>query len=299
MSWLRFWKRDDEQTAGQPGGTVTLPADRPLPPHLAAARQRAQDNRAGVAETPDGGARRLAELERRRQAALFEVEQGELASTADNPWEQRIALLTEALATVNDDLERLDAAPPEPFAALHETPITDIVVSSGQPPSVGFTVGDQRFQYDEEVDWAERGHQVAMGELRRLAGDPARLVPTTISAELVESLTVHLTDSLFVFASDLRDRQLDAEPFPDRPTLADLGRPCAVCGGWRDWRGRCQACARRNAERGQLKREADRLLDERAGEVEERHRLVERMPIARRRLADIETQLDALETARA
>jgi hypothetical protein len=289
MSWLRFWQRDDDDQSLPPASDA---AERPLPPHLAAARERAQPE-----TPPDRIARRAAELHRRRQAALFDIAQGELASSEDNPWQERIALLSEALATVNDDLARLDNTPPEPYAPLPETPITHISVGDDEPPSVRFSIGDRRFVYAEEIDWAERGHQVTRGELRRQEGDPTSLVPRETPPDVREALDTHLTESLFVFASDLRDRVLDGEPLPSDPTLADLGRPCDACGGWLDWRGRCQACARRNAERLSLKRELDRLMDERASEAEERHRFAERLPVARRRLADVEIELNALERA--
>lgn len=289
MSWLRFWKREGEEPSPPPPSDEP---DRPLPPHLAAARTRTQQG-----NESERTARRAAELNRRRQAALFDIEQGELAARADNPWQERIALLSDALVTVNEDKARLDNAPPEPYAPVPTTPITDLSVSGDEPPAVSFAVGEERFAYAEDIDWAERGHQVARGELRRQAGDPERLVPPETPTALREALGGHLAESLFVFASDLRDRALDGEPMPDRPVLADLARPCDTCGGWLDWRGRCQACARRNAERQRLKREADRLLDERASEAEEQHRLVERLPVARRRLADVEIELNALERA--
>lgn len=295
MSWLRFWKRDEEDTAEQSSDTTTLVAERSLPPHLAAGGRRTQENSA-AAERRAG---RRSELERRWQGALFDIEQGELALTADNPWQERIALLTEAMETVEDDLRRLDAAPPEQYAPLPETPITNIEVSDDQPPEISFTIGDTNFHYAEEIDWAERGHQIARGELRRLEGDPALLLPPTTAAPLRGPLIAHLTDSLFVFATDLRDRAQDGERLPEQPALADLGRPCPRCGGWLDWRGRCQACARRDAERLQLKRESGRLLDERSSEAEEQHRLAERLPVARRRLADINVELDALNTSAA
>ena len=289
MSWLRFWKRDDEEPGSPPAGDA---AERPLPPHLAAARERARRETA-----PDRVARRAAELNRRRQAALFDIEQGEFASRADNPWQERIALLSDALVTVNEDMARLDSVPPEPYAPLPATPVTDLRVSDEEPPSVSFMIGEERFVFAEEIDWAERGHQLARGELRQQQGDPRRLVPPDTPPAIREALTAHLTESLFVFASDLRDRALDQEPLPHGPTLGDLGRPCGTCGGWLDWRGRCQACTRRNAERLALKRESDRLLDERASEAEEQHRLVERLPAARRRLAEVEMELNALERA--
>lgn len=87
---------------------------------------------------------------------------------------------------------------------------------------------------------------------------------------------------------------LDGEPLPERITLEELAKPCPKCGGWTDWRGICQACAQRTAATAELKREELRLLDERAAEAEERHRLIERVPLARRRLRDIHNEIASL-----
>src|SRR5687768_13983628 len=95
-SW-RFWdKRPREET---PQAVVDLPrtathggpppAPRPPLPELPA--------------TDDARQRRKAQLERRRDLILFDVEQGELALSPENPWQERIELLTESLATVDQD----------------------------------------------------------------------------------------------------------------------------------------------------------------------------------------------------
>jgi hypothetical protein len=107
-------------------------------------------------------------------------------------------------------------------------------------------------------------------------------------------LSRHLADSVFVFATDLRDRALAGEPLPTAPTLADLAQPCPDCGGWRDWHGRCSTCTQRAFERQQLHAEAERLRREQAKEEEERHKWAERLPFARRRLADIDAELATL-----
>ncbi|HYJ13121.1 MAG TPA: hypothetical protein VEW66_06000, partial [Thermomicrobiales bacterium] len=61
--------------------------------------------------------------------------------------------------------------------------------------------------------------------------------------------------------------------------------------GWTDWRGTCQACAQRQASLASLRREATRLLDERTVEAEERHKLIDGLPLARRRLRDVDADL--------
>jgi hypothetical protein len=43
-----------------------------------------------------------------------------------------------------------------------------------------------------------------------------------------------------------------------------------------------------------LRRETNRLLDERTIEAEERHKLIEGLPLARRRLRDVESELARL-----
>jgi len=302
MPWFQFRKRhDDSETTeatpappSEPAGTAHNTLGTALPPHLKRiVEDRGRERTARKAATAD---ERLAAMQRQRLAMLYDIEQGELAASDDNPWQHRIGLLTEALGTVQDDLRAVAEAPPSPWHPLPATPVADIDVSIADDVAmVAFTVGDQRFTYAEERDWAERGHQLARPELEQTAGDPASLVPADTPEELHQPLAQHLRESLYVFAADLRDRTLDDGPLPQRPTLGDMGKPCPACGGWTDWRGRCEACTVRKARQQELKREETRLLGERAREAEERHRLVERLPISRRRLADLDAEIVALE----
>jgi hypothetical protein len=107
-------------------------------------------------------------------------------------------------------------------------------------------------------------------------------------------LVEHLAASLFVFATDLRDRALNGQPLPTAPTLADLARPCDACGGWQDWHGTCPECQRRAWQRQHLDAEEERLRREREREEDERARLADRLPIARRRLAEVDAEIAAL-----
>ncbi len=244
--------------------------------------------------TNDPDERRRAGLRRQRVAILYDIEQGELATSADNPWNNRINLLTGALETITSDLQRVSTVEPGPYHPMPATPIRIERVEVEGAAVVEFTIGAERFSYAEEPDWAERGHQIAPPELLHRAGDATELVPDDTPEHLLSSAQEHLAGSLFVFAASLRDHVLDGEPLPETPSVADLARPCPDCGGWTDWRGTCQACARRNAGIAALKREEARLLDDRKQEAEERHRLVEGLPIARRRLRDVETELARL-----
>ena len=300
MVWRRLFHQDpdperpdnDDPPEDRPADEKPARRERMLPPHL---EEQLGARRRKTVE-PDDIRRKLATLKRRHTAALYDIEQGELASAEDNPWKQRIRLLTEALETVDQDRVAAERVEPGPYHPVPATPITGMSVEiENDVAAVRYTVGDERFVYEEPLDWAERGHQITRTELRRTAGDPAKVLPDNTPAEMRDALLHHLDTSLFVLATVLRDRTLEEEPLPEDATLADLARPCPVCGGWTDYRGRCQHCARRAARLQELFRERTKLLDERAAEVEEQHRMAERLPLARRRLADVDTEIAAVE----
>lgn len=238
---------------------------------------------------------RLDAVRQRRDMAAYDLERAEAARQPDNPWRERMDLLDRSLATIEDDLRALDASPPLSPISLPETPVTDIAVSRDEPIDVAFTIGPERFRWEEEVDWDQRGGPVVRGQMRLRSGDAAALVPPGVPDERREALARHLTESVTVFALDLRDRALEGEPFPDQPTLADLARPCPVCGDWLDWRGHCDTCARRAFRRQTLRGEAARLAQERDDEEHDRHTWTERFPVARRRLIDLDAAIAKLE----
>jgi hypothetical protein len=288
MVWRNFFRKSTGQDEGEAHAeTPGRPPERTIPAHVAAALGERQQRQ----PADDPHQRRIVALKRKRRAILYDIEQGELAASPGNPWQERIELLTEAMAGVGDDLTTARNVEPGPYHPVPATPISIGAIDTGNTVAVEFSIGDNRFTYSEDPDWAERGHQLARTELMRRTGDVEPLVPFDTPAAMRDDLRAHLADSFFVFASDLRDRTLDDEPLPEAPTLADLAAPCPDCGGWTDWRGTCQACARRNARIAELKREEGRLLDERASEAEERRRLVEGVPLARKRLRDVESDL--------
>ncbi len=300
MVWKSLFKKA-ETTAQEPvelsenpaaPASQQLPgASRNVPPHLAQVIERRNaDNTDARQLSPEQ--RRLERLRRQRTAILFDIEQGELAVSPENPWLDRIALLGEAMDTVSQDARAAQQVTPGLFSPLPPDPITiDTVEDDGEIATVAFTVGGESFRYAEEPDWADRSRVVTRGELQRKQGNPAALIPSAVPETLRDALDDHLTGSLFVFASELRDNMLDGEAQPDNPRLSDLASPCPVCGGWTDWRRTCQNCARRNARLMELKREETRLLDERAREAEERRRLMEGLPLARKRLRDVDAEI--------
>ncbi len=290
MPRWRFWERrphpDDSTPPATPAPEIAPRARgfRPPPPR----------DGSPVATLGPERAAQLDRLRKRRQAVLFDVEQAELAHQPDNPWQQRVRLIDEALATIEADIAALDALPALPSVPLPPLPITVREVRTDTPARVAFAVGDETFLYEEEIDWAERGHQLAQPVLTRVGGEPARLLPSGTPADRREALLEHLTASLFAFATDLVNRALAGSQLPDA-TLADLARPCPRCGGWQDWLGVCAECERRAWKRKSLASEAERLFAERERELEEEARWAERLSIARRRLADIDAQIAALE----
>jgi hypothetical protein len=284
----RFWeKRTPDREANQPvipGRTATVGEPVPQPPPPAPPAPLTDTERD----------KRLATLKKRREGALFDLGQAELALQEDNPWRRRIDLLTQALDSVESDREALKNLPKRPSHPLPAVPIEIQEVRTEEPPSVSFKICNEVFQHEEELDWAERGTTVVRGELQHRAGDPAALPMVEVPSELQSELADHLTDSMFAFATDLRDRALAGEPMPEAPTLADLAKPCPECGGWQDWKGHCPECTRRQWQRQQLDAEANRLDRERAAEIEEQAQWAERLPIARKRLADIDAELALL-----
>lgn len=288
MSWWRFWQKDEPDHPN-----ATAPTASPAAPQPDSFGTRRPEPTSDPARE-----RRLTELRRRQEDARFDVERAELALAPDNPWTERIALLSETLASVDADRRAIDDLPPAPTFSLPPTPIRDLRASGNEPIEVSFAIGDQRFVFREETDWDQRGGPTVRGDLRPQAGDPAALLPSGVGPgppetppDRRDALATHLADSLFVFAADLRDRALSGEPLPTAPTLTDLATSCPICGGWQDWRGRCPECARRDLRRRSLRSEADRLEAERSAASEERHRWADRLPVARRRLAQIEVDI--------
>jgi hypothetical protein len=283
MGWRRI---RDKILPPKPGheDEASVPA-RPL--HVSPRRKepRADDR---------GAEARLTELRRRRDALLYDIDQGLLAQQPEIPWQDRINLLTEALATVESDLAGIDARPVEHRPPVEPIPIDAISAGGDDLVRIEFRIAGEHFVFEEQADWDERGGPTVRGDLQPVAGDVSRLVPPSFGVDDRRALNDHLRESIAVFASNLRDRSLAGDPMPQSPTLRDLARPCPKCGGWMDWNGRCDECAFRDLERQRLRSEANRLDDERRKEAEERHRLADGLPISQRRLMAVEADIRAL-----
>lgn len=271
-----------------------MPDDTPkrqLPPHMqriVSERSRSIDDSRG-----EGESRRHA-LERRRMSIQFDIDQGELALDAENPWTHRIALLTEALGNVEAELATSRVIAPQPFHPLPALPIEHVTVSEAEPYRVTFSIAGEAFAWQERLDWIERGGLLAQPEFVREEGEVTALVPADTPEALRDALNGHLEGSVTAFAVALRDARLNETELPTLATLADLAQPCPVCGGWTEWNGHCNACAVRKVNEQALFAERQHLMRERSAEAEERHRLGERLPLARRRLADLEREIASL-----
>lgn len=267
--------------------------NRKLPPHM---QRLVQERAHNIDDEQTDSESRRAALERRRMAIQFDIDQGELALSPENPWTHRIELLTEALANVESELQSARQIEPQPYHPLPVTPIEDIAVSDAEPYQVSFRIGDEEFHWGERLDWQERGGSLAQPEFVQEGGSADALVPADTPQELVQPLRAHLRDSVTAFAVVLRDGRLGEHVLPTDVTLADLAPKCPVCGGWMDFNRSCNACAARKVNEHSLFQERQHLMKERSSEAEERHRLGERLSLAMRRMADIERELAELET---
>jgi hypothetical protein len=278
---LKFWKRRQPE----------LPAVEPVPTIKRFNIQPRTDiGTLGLPTDPDK-ATRIAALRKRREARLHDVEAAEEAASASNRWRAQIALIDQAIEETDRDLAGIGASDGRvPGAALPATAITDIAVDTDPVPQVRFRVGDQEFRYAEEIDWAERGHQLARSELIRESGDIDALVPRNLPEDQQTTIREHLQRSLFAFATDIRDRALGDQAAP-HATLADLAKPSDEYGGWLEWGGHSPVQQAEETERTRLLVERDRLMTDRNRLIEDEAKTAENLPIARRRLADVDKEI--------
>jgi hypothetical protein len=289
MPKWRFWERPAHPSTPAPATAPNRPPRRTAP-----AGEIIQPESVSSTAAPDP--QRLATLRRRRAALLFDVEQSELAALPDNPWRERMALLTETMGQVQAELTGL-TAPTFDRPSFPPTPVTIDEVRWEDPADVVFAVGDEHFSYVSEVDWAERGTYVSRNELTRQNGEPANLVPRSFPPGLRDLAAERLAEALFIFASDLRRRAESDEALPDGVTLDAVIGICPVNGDWMAWGGYCPSCTALAQQRQALGDEVRRIGSEIQAEEEERAKLADRLPVARRRLAETDSEIARLEQA--
>jgi hypothetical protein len=243
---------------------------------------------------PAARERRRTRLERRIRDLRYDIGQAELAQTDDNRWMERVNEINLAIEQARRDIETVLTAPPG--WVPHPLPAWPVVVEllqPNEPAEIRLHVGEEPFVYSEALDWAERGHQKAPPELRRVDGEIERLMPADIPTDRRAELRDHLAHGLSTLVAQLRDDALDGRESPSL-TLSDLASPCPTCGGWRDLKGRCPACQEREWQADHLRADVDRLIKERNDQLDELARLRDRLPILRRQLADSEAELAML-----
>lgn len=248
--------------------------------------------------------RALDRLLRRRKDLIYDLRRAESADRPENSWTERIEQLDNAIEQARSDRENLRPAPSEQFEIqLPTSPIAISVTrnagSDGEgleeaPAIVRLQVGNVNLEYREEIDWAERGHQLALPELELASGDPADIAPADLPDSVRDRFVEHLRQSCSIIASEALQASDDGHPMPEY-TEADLSRTCERCGGWLDPKGRCPACLALDFQRHELREDIERLRDERQALYGEMHNFRGRLPIIRRQLAETEADIAKLE----
>jgi len=242
----------------------------------------------------DAERRRLTRLETRRTNLEYDLSRAESAYLPHNRWTERVEQLDEAIAQANDDIAALVPRPSDiPTVQLAPEPIDINVVSTAEPAEVLLSANGVTLDYREEVDWAERGHQLELPTLELLQGDVQPLIPATLDDTQRQRLTEHLRNSFSIVANEALERATDNEPLPTL-TLADLTRPCLQCGGWLDPKGRCPACTQLDWQRDEIAEAAQRLAHERSEVTGEMEQARERLPVIRRQLQDVDHDIAEL-----
>jgi len=254
----------------------------------------------------DAERRALDRLLRRRQDLSYDLRRAESAMRPENSWTERIEQLDNAIEQARDD--RANLRPPASEQVEVHLPATPIAISVSREPGsegeglsdpdspavVRLRAGTVELVYREEIDWAERGHQLAQPQLALASGNPADLAPAELQGDTRDRFVEHLRQSCSIIAGEALESESAGQPTPSY-TLADLSRGCERCGGWLDPKGRCPACLALDYQRRELRDEVERLRDERQALLGEMQNFRERLPIIRRQLAETEADIAKLE----
>ncbi len=272
---LRWWHRRRAKPEAEPSGEAHEPVATPV--------------------VREAERRRLARLLRRREELSYDLALAEQALAEENRWTERVRELDSALAEVESQLAALEVAPRrEAEPGLPVVPVEVVVEPESSPVTVTLTVAGVSLRWVEEVDWAERGHQLAPARLRRVEGGAAAVLAAVGYPEPSATLVATLEASLDQLAADAL-AAVRQERHWTPVTLADLVRPCPHCGGWVDLRGRCPTCTALEWQRQQLSLERNRLRRERDEVLRDWQRMRDRLPVIRRQLAEVEADIRQLE----
>src|SRR5699024_5069408 len=116
--------------------------------------------------------RALRRLLRRESDLQYDIQRAEEALSDENQWTERIEQLNQAIEQAMTDREAIEPEP-DPVERPQLDPvaveITDL--QEAEPARITLKIADVEISYAEEIDWAERGHQVTLPELVRTDGD--------------------------------------------------------------------------------------------------------------------------------
>ncbi len=289
MPRWQFWKPHDPADPAQP--SIATDSEQPRTASYGSPPPLRTPTTTGL--SPERRQRRIGDLIRRRDGLRFDIEQGELAQAPDNPWQERMSLLQESITTIAVDRTALASLGPEPTWPVPALPVSQPTVSTTQTAQVSFRIGDQVFEFIEALDWDNRGGMVVRGDLRRTSGDPDDLVLGNTTPE-PQSWQPTLESALSAFALAIRDAALEGATSPNVRTLREIIREDPEVGGWTNLHGTNNVRVQRAYQRQVLRAEEERLRRELTQEDEQRRTLVDRLPVARKRLVSVNEDLVAL-----
>jgi hypothetical protein len=287
MTWLRNWINRAKQ---QPSDPEREPESAP-----------GSDQRAGADEghregfhIRDAERRQLRRLIRRESDLLFDLERAEESLNDENRWTERIEQLNQAIEQAMADRQAIEPASDGQIRPqLDPVPVTVTELKESEPARITLAIGSVTITYAEEIDWAERGHQVTMPELKRVAGDVDELMPSLASSELQQELREHLRHSLSIYANQVLEHAANGEQHPP-VTLADMTEPCPACGGWLDQKQRCPQCSELNWQRQKVDEDLRRIRKERDDVILDLERQRDRLPIIQRQLTETRSDIEKL-----
>jgi hypothetical protein len=287
VSWLRNWLNRAKEPASQeqePAGQESEPEAGPS----------ATDEQQQGFHIRDAERRSLTRLIKRESDLQYDLERAEESLADENQWTERIEQLNQAVEQAIADREAIE---PEKRDAEHPQlepiPIEVTDLREEEPARITLKISGVEISYTEEIDWAERGHQVTMPELRRVSGDVDDLMPPLQNDDIAQELREHLRHSLSTFANQALEHAADGRD-PPALTLADITRRCERCGGWLDQKNRCPKCAELDWKRQQIDTDLRRLRKERDDVIQDLERQRERLPIIRRQLDETRSDIEKL-----
>ena len=270
----RWWRRDRDQDERPAADRPTNQPERPV---------------------REAERRRLARLYQRREELRYDLMLAEQARQPENRWTERLRELDAAIADLEEQRKALETAPPvlQP-QPLPPVPVEVRVDLQASPVTVELEISGVVLRWIEEVDWAERGHQIAPAQLRRVEDELEKVLAAVGYRDPSPELLATLAASADLVAADALETVRRRQVWTDI-RLDDLARPCPACGGWRDLRDRCPTCAARAWRVQQLILERNRLRRERDEVFRDWQRARDRLPIIQRQLAEVEADIRQLE----